>query len=239
MGDEITAIIVARGNSQRIEGKALQELHGHSLLSRKIKQLKEAQRVQRVIVGSDSHAILQHAQALGSEIVRRPDYFCDEHQASANEMIHNMCELVVTDIILWAHCTNPLLTSQTYDKALEAFLSHEQHGFDSLVSVAKIQEHIWSSEKIPLNYDPYLPRHTPAKELAPLYVQDGGIFIQRHMNMRKNSYFFGKHPYLFEIPDDEYLDINNMRDLEIARALLNPEARMNSMGHIHSKTSDD
>ena len=223
MHNEITAIIVARANSRRIDGKALQALHGDSLLSRKINQLRNAKCVNRVVVGSDSDHILRHAQEHGAEVVKRPDYFCDESRASANEMIHNMCELVTTDIILWAHCTNPLLTSQTYDRALEIFLSHEgEGGNDSLLSVVKFQEHLWTADKTPLNYDPYLPRHTLAKELPPLYVQDGGIFIQRHANMLQNSYFFGKRPYLFEIPEEEYLDINTMKDIKIAQALLKP-----------------
>ena len=40
--------------------------------------------------------------------------------------------------------------------------------------------------------------------------------------MSKNSYFFGKKPYLFEIPAEEYLDINTIQDLKIANTLDDP-----------------
>ena len=51
-------------------------------------------------------------------------------------------------------------------------------------------------------------------------MQDGGIFIQPYYQMKENSYFFGKNPYLFEIPVDEFLDINVMRDYLLAKALI-------------------
>ena len=38
--------------------------------------------------------------------------------------------------------------------------------------------------------------------------------------MKANSYFFGKKPYLFEIPKEEFLDINEMRDYLLARAIV-------------------
>ena len=51
-------------------------------------------------------------------------------------------------------------------------------------------------------------------------MQDGGIFIQPYENMRQNSYFFGKRPYLFVTPKEEFLDINEERDYLLAKAIL-------------------
>ena len=212
---EVTAIIVARKGSVRIPSKSLLKIDGISLIERKILQLKQCKNIDRIVLGSDSDEMLTIGKNAGSEVVKRPDYFCNEKLASANEMIQNMMELVKTDVVIWTHCTNPFITPQTYDHAIETFFKNLKN-YDSLLSVVKFQEHLWDDKMHPLNYNPYAPRHTPARELPVYYFQDGGIFIQPYEQMKKNSYFFGKKPYLFEIPENEFLDINTKFDYQKA-----------------------
>lgn len=217
---EITAVVVARKGSMRIKSKSLLPLDGQSLIERKIHQLRASRQIHRVVFGSDCEQMRSIAHRAGAEVVERASYFCDEARASANEMIGEMMSLVRTDVIVWAHCTNPLISAHTYDCAIATFLDNRKE-FDSLLSVVELREHLWQSDKrTPLNYNPYAPRHTPARALPPLYMQDGGIFIQPYAQMRANSYFFGKKPYLFEIPTEEFLDINEMRDYLLARAIV-------------------
>ena len=40
-------------------------------------------------------------------------------------MIEDMCQKVNTDIILWAHCTNPFVDNQLYDDALKVFMERD------------------------------------------------------------------------------------------------------------------
>lgn len=217
---EITAVVVARKGSVRIKSKSMLELGGRSLIERKILQLKATRQIHRVVFGSDCGQMRSIARAAGAEVVERGAYFCDESRASANEMIGEMMSLIRTDVVVWAHCTNPLISAHTYDAAISAFLSNIPR-YDSLCSVVELREHLWCGDKhTPLNYNPYASRHTPAKALPPLYMQDGGIFIQPYAQMKANSYFFGKKPYLFEIPKEEFLDINEMRDYLLARAIV-------------------
>ncbi|MBQ7286706.1 MAG: acylneuraminate cytidylyltransferase family protein [Candidatus Gastranaerophilales bacterium] len=218
MNQEVSAVIVARKGSKRIKAKSLLELNGETLIARKIRQLKACKNIDRVIVGSDCEIMLNEALKCGAEAIRRPDYYCDEAVASANEMIKNMCSLITTDIVVWSHCTNPLISSKTYDAAVETYFANLPE-YDSLLSVTELKEHLWKEEKA-FNYNPYAERHTPAKELEPLFMQDGGIFIQAHKQMLDNSYFFGKKPYLFVIPQEEFLDINERKDYILAKAIL-------------------
>ena len=219
MKQEVSAVIVARKGSVRVPCKNMLPLGNDTLISRKIKQLKESKNVDRVIFGSDSDEMLEHAKFYGAEVVKRPDFYCDEKQASANDMIFNMCSLIDTDIVVWAHCTNPLLSSSTYDRAIETFFANYPT-YDSLLSVLEFREHLWDENKKVLNYNPYSPKHTPARELPPYYMQDGGIFIQPHKQMLANKYFFGQKPYLFTIPENEFLDINTTRDYLLAKTII-------------------
>lgn len=217
---DVVAVIVARGGSKRIPNKNILPINGVSLLERKIDTLKQCPSISRVVVGSEDATILALAKARGAEVVKRPDYFCDEAQASANDMIGNMCGLISADVVVWAHCTNPLVSVDTYENAVNDFLKSEKEGYDSLLSVYELKEHLWDSNFQVLNYNPYAERHTLASELEPLYAQDGAIFIQRHKNMQENSYFFGKKPKHFVMPVDEVFDINFPVEFQIAEILL-------------------
>ncbi|QDA35719.1 acylneuraminate cytidylyltransferase family protein (plasmid) [Paracoccus liaowanqingii] len=217
---ETTAVIVARGGSKRLPGKNLLDINGETLISRKIRQLLAVSNIDRVVVGSDDADILAVGEASGAEAIQRPDFFCDEAQATANQMIGNMCELIDTDVVVWAHCTNPLLSTGTYERAVNAYVEAGAAGYDSLLSVFALREHLWDASKKPFNYNPYGPVHPPASSLPPLYAQDGGIFIQPHKQMLANRYFFGAVPFLFEIPTDELMDINNPHDFVLAKAYI-------------------
>ena len=154
--------------------------------------------------------------------MQRPDEVCDEAVCPANEMIGDMCDRISTGIVVWVHCTNPLISPETYDRAVDVFLGNQGSiwgSYDSLVSVDVVREHLWKDGE-PLNYDPWAKNHTLAKDLPALFKQNGAIFIQTHKQMSQNSYFFGKKPYLFVTPPNESIDINTPLDLGVARALL-------------------
>lgn len=218
---EVSAIIVARKGSKRIKSKSLLKLNGETLIERKIHQLQNCKNIDRIIFGSDSDEMLMLAKLAGAEVVHRPEYFCNEELASANDMIKNMMDLVETDVVIWTHCTNPLITPSTYDNAISTYFDNLDK-YDSLLSVVELKEHLWKDNK-PFNYNLYAKRHIPARELPPLYMQDGGIFIQSYANMKNNSYFFGKKPYLFIIPEKEFLDINNWKDYILAKGIIQEE----------------
>ncbi|MDN4713047.1 NTP transferase domain-containing protein [Vibrio parahaemolyticus] len=125
---DVVAVIVARGGSKRIPNKNILPINGVSLLERKIDTLKQCPSISRVVVGSEDVTILELAKARGVEVVKRPDYYCDEARASANDMIGNMCSLISADVVVWAHCTNPLVSVDTYESAVNAFLRLNKKG---------------------------------------------------------------------------------------------------------------
>jgi CMP-N-acetylneuraminic acid synthetase len=219
-----TAVIVARSGSVRIKNKALCDIGGETLLARKVRQVLACNALDEVIVGSDSDEILESVSGFNVTLIKRPDKYCDERISTANDMIENMCSLFTTDIVVWTHCTNPLISSGTYDKAICSFLDNMDK-YDSLLSVHKFQEHLWDDSFRPLNYDPWSGSHTLSVDLPFYYMQDGGIFIQPYEQMLHNRYFFGKSPQLFIIPESEYLDINYMSDLENCRNILECEKK--------------
>jgi CMP-N,N'-diacetyllegionaminic acid synthase len=220
--NKATAIVVARGGSVRLPKKAMLPFGGTSMIGHKVLTLKACPRIGRVIVGSDSDAILHEAGQFGAACVRRSDKACDEKVTSANDMIRDMIGRVSGDddeVIVWAHPTNPLVRSETYTAAIEAYESAwVRNEADSLASVTEVRRHCWSNRH-PINYDPWSGKHTPASDLSPLLFQDGAIFIQTLGRFRANGYFFGERPLLFPVDWREGWDIDTADDYRVARAL--------------------
>ncbi len=213
----VTAIIVARGGSVRLPGKALLPFAGATLIGHKIRTLRRCPDVARVVVGTDSDAIREESEDWGAEVVR-----ANGEYPSANEMCRDMAERVgggPEDVILWAHPTNPLVKAETYSRAIEAYeddtfrLSH-----DSLVSVTETRRHAWVNDR-PWNFNPWAVRHPLASELLPVSFQDGAIFIQPRHAMIRSRYFYGRSPLLFPIPAWEGVDIDTREDYDAAVAL--------------------
>jgi CMP-N-acetylneuraminic acid synthetase len=216
---KIVALVPARCGSKRIESKNLQLIGGTSIVERKVGQLRQAKLIHEVYVGSDGKAILDAGVRAGAIPVMRDPVACDEAVSPANVMIADFVKRVEADVIVWAHCTNPFIYGEQYDAAIERFLANENQGYDSLLSVTKIQSHMWNHHGFPCNYNPYGPRHTLARELEPVYFQDGGIFIQHAADFRRNSYFFGRRPFLYQLDAMTGFDINTPDELEMARLI--------------------
>ena len=191
-----------------------------TMLGRKLQQLKEATTITKIYVGTDGDALAEEADKYGVEVIYRDPICCDESQASANMMIADFVKRVDCDIAVWVHVTNPFVEGATYDSAVHMYMSECARGFDSLISVLALQEHLWTPNFYPLNYNPYKEKHTLAKELPAYYKQTGAFFIQSHQAMKNNSYFFGRHPYLFKTTELEAVDINTPYDLKLVNALL-------------------
>lgn len=207
---QVTAVIIARGGSRRLPGKNLLNFHGRPLVAHKVHQLRQCRLVDTVVVGSDSQEILDVAAKESAQVVRRKAEFCDEVSRPWNDVIADMASKVHGDVILWAHCTNPCIRPQTYDRALADYLTREE-GYDSLVGVTRLQSHLWFRGE-PLNYTPGAVPHPVAAQLEPVYWQNGGIFIMDRQAMLDRRYVIGDRPLLFEVSEDEAVDIDTEED---------------------------
>lgn len=217
------AIIPAKADSRRLPAKNLQPFSGLSLLAHKIRQLNNVEQIDAVIVGTDSDAIAAVAIDEGAE-VRVQDPYHSSDACPIRERWRNLIAMTEAELVVWAHCTNPLTRAEDYHFAIEAYHRAAECGFDSLASVTPIQRHAWriddtTGRGAPINFDPQALPYPYAADLDPMYVQDGAIFIQPHRAMLENGFFYGNNPYLWVNEYPRGLDIDTADDLNIARRL--------------------
>lgn len=214
---KVTSITVCRKGSKRIKDKWSRKIGDLSLIEKKIEDLKKSEFISEIVVGTNIDEIENLCKIKNVTHITRDEYHCDESVCSANEMIYDMCTKIdKTDIVVWAHCTNPLVEGKTYDRAIKTFLEKEKLGYDSLVSVKKTFGHFWNHHDNPINYNPYTKVHTLAKNTSPIHEIDGAIYIQRFENFINNKNFVGSRPFLFPIEHFEGIDINEELDLMTA-----------------------
>jgi CMP-N-acetylneuraminic acid synthetase len=133
-----------------------------------------------------------------------------------NDVLASTVGRVEGDLFLQTHSTNPLLRSETIDRAIAAFIDDNEH--DSLFSVTPLQARLWDRLGEPINHDPGELIRT--QDLAPIFVENSCLYVFRRDTFATSGNRLGRAPLMFEIPASEAWDIDDEDDLAIAECLL-------------------
>tara|TARA_B110000027_G_C16010802_1_gene251879 strand:+ start:173 stop:850 length:678 start_codon:yes stop_codon:yes gene_type:complete len=216
-----TAIIPVRAGSRRLKNKNIAPFNGTNLLINKINQLKNVSSISKIVVSSDSDEMLEMAKNENVEIHKRSWEYCDEKTKSFGEVVAHIADSVEGDNIVWATCTSPLVLPDSYQKAINLYEENVLKAKinDSLITVEPFKRYMWDDNG-PLNYKLGI-NHVPSQQLPVFYFVTDGILIAERKNMIKWNYFHGTNPYKMELEKRECVDIDDLLDLEKAKAWLN------------------
>ena len=216
MGKITKALITVRSGSKRVKNKNLRTFSDSNLLTIKIKQMQRIKGVNAVQVNSNDDTMLQIGKDLGCEIFKRDEYYATD-MVSTNELRKNAAENLDADIILVTNCTNPLISDETIEKALE-FYHNMSDEYDSLNTAHEVKDFLWLNGKA-YNYN---PDKTPrSQDLPDILGLDSALNIISRDRMIEISNFVGRNPYLYKISALEATDIDTELDFEVAEYLYN------------------
>lgn len=115
----VIAIIPARYQSTRLEGKLLLPLAGKPLILHTLEQTKKVTNINRVIVATDDERILQAIHESGNEaILTLPN-----HQSGSDRIAEIAENLPANSIIVNVQGDEPLIPPSTIEKAVEVLLN--------------------------------------------------------------------------------------------------------------------
>ena len=117
----VIAIIPARLFSTRLVNKLLLELNGKPLILHTLEQAKKARNISRVIVATDSEAILKVVEASGNEAILTSE----KHQSGSDRIAEVAETLPENSIIVNVQGDEPLIPPATIDSAVEAILADD------------------------------------------------------------------------------------------------------------------
>jgi|Wag4MinimDraft_6_1082665.scaffolds.fasta_scaffold23989_2 CMP-N,N'-diacetyllegionaminic acid synthase len=236
---KFVALIPARSGSERLPNKNILNLNGHPLISYSIICALGCNRINDVVVSTDSAEIAKIAEKYGAKIPNlRPSAISDGLSADiqwVNLAINDWLKLKDSDFVVILRPTNPLRKSSTIDAAIDLF--DQSNNFDSLRAVREVKEHpskMWRGEIggpiYPIDTSINLITNTyshssPFQALEKIYIQDASLEICKVEVIRSTGTISGDKVLGFSMPEFEGLDVNYLEDLERVEHIMNATSK--------------
>jgi len=205
---KIKALVPMKGHSERVPNKNIRLLAGKPAFHWIIETLSKSKYIDEIIINTDSKEIAKSVRAnFKVSILNRPDFLLGD-MVSIQPLI--AYDLSKTDGVyyLQTHSTNPLLTTETIDNAIESFFAQKEH--DALFSVTKVKSRFYWPNGKGINHDPkYLIR---TQDLEPIYEENSCLYIFSKETNLKHESRLGSNPMMFPIGRLEAADIDEWED---------------------------
>lgn len=213
----IAALVPMKYNSERVPGKNLKLINNHPLFFFIMDTLFKSKNISNVYLDTDSNIIAEEVLKFfpKTKVIMRPEELHGDH-VSMNKIINYDLTKIEEENILQTHVTNPLLTTKTIDKACEMFLTKNSH--DSVFSTTEIQNRFYDKNIRPINHDPKKLIRT--QDLDPLFLENSNFYIFSKDSFKNANARIGLKPQMYAMDSYESLDIDNPKDFEIAKILL-------------------
>lgn len=208
-------VIPARGGSKGIPRKNVRLMSGKPLISYTILNALNSEFSLDVVVSTDDEEIERISTYYGARVITRPEELATDNVTLDPVIYHavTMMELhekKTYDIVITMQPTSPLLKTTTLDKGIEYFINNK---FDTVLSGINRPHLAWTEkngEIVPL-YNERLNRQYLPKNL----LETGAFFISKREFVKENGRF-GPNVSVFEVPENESIDIDSPQDWWIA-----------------------
>ena len=216
---KLIALLPMKGTSERVPNKNMRLFDGTPLYHAVMKSLLGSKYIDKVVINTDSKIIADDAKKnFGNKvlIIDRPKSI-QGGDVSMNLIIDYDLTQLDEKYFLQTHSTNPLLTVETINKAIEKYFDKINEN-DSLFGVTKVQTRFYDKDANPINHNPDELLRT--QDLEPLYEENSNIYIfSKDSFIKSNKKRIGLKPLIFEINKLEAIDIDEAEDFKLAELL--------------------
>jgi CMP-N,N'-diacetyllegionaminic acid synthase len=224
--NKVLALITARGGSKGLPRKNVLLAGGKPLLAWTVDAAISAECVDRVVLSSDDHEIMDAARSAGCDVpFCRPAHLASDVATSIDVVLHALNQLPGYEYVVLLQPTSPLRTAADIDAAFELMI---ESGAPSCVSVCDVdQSPYWMYKMAAGNKLERLlsevDRVTRRQDLPPMYVLNGAIYIAHIDWLRANKSFVGVETVAYLMPKKRSLDIDTAQDFELFRSMIEGE----------------
>lgn len=209
----VVAFVPAKGESSRIANKNTVVLDGEHLFKRKLRQLLECPEIDEVYLDTESERMIELAADLPIKVLKR-DPKLASNRTDGHELFANQARQVKADVYIQSLCTSPFITADTISRALKALM--KKPTADSLVAVQRRKLYTWSKGKPDYGQG----RIPNSVDLPHTIIESMGLYmVRRRKGEGAPTRRFGAKPILFEITDEEAVDVNWPEDLALAERI--------------------
>ena len=209
--------IPARAGSKGIKSKNIADLAGKPLIWYSLATAQNSC-LDKVYLSTDSEVIKDVVCSFGFdkvEVISRSSETANDKATSESALIE-FAEKYEFDNVVFLQATSPFTKSTDVNGALEKFLHGE---YNSLISVVRNHQFIWSVDGIPSNYD---PNNRPRRQdWDGYYIENGAFYISTRENILKSSCRITPPVGVWEMPRISLTEIDTGEDMMLAEALIN------------------
>lgn len=217
MKHNVIAIVPMRHSSERVKGKNYRDFAGKPLFHRVIDTLLDCPRIDKVVIDTDSPTIEEQCAELYPSVLvlERPVHLRDG-SIPMNDVLLNTCNTIDSEFYLQTHSTNPLLSPQTVNNALDTFFAnYPMH--DSLFTVTRLQQRLWDPLSRAINHNPAILLRT--QDLPPTYIENSCMYLFTKETLAQKWNRIGDRPLMFEMEEIEAQDIDVELNFKVAEFL--------------------
>ncbi|WP_057773312.1 acylneuraminate cytidylyltransferase family protein [Cytobacillus dafuensis] len=219
------AIIPARGGSKRLPKKNIIDFFDKPMIAWTIEAAVQANIFDRIIVSTDNEEIASVSKAFGAEVPFLRNEFEDDYSpvsmatiAALKQSMNYFKEEYENVVQLMANC--PLRNSNDIVSAYEFYITS---GLDFQISCFKFGwMNPWWAVKLDDNLMPERifneAYHKRSQDLSDLYCPTGAIWIAKCNELLKENTFYGKNHSFYPLSWISAVDIDDMKDFEMAKA---------------------
>lgn len=213
---KITALVPSKLSSVRLREKNIQKLNGKPLLNYALSTLESIDSINKIVLQSSTEKILDYLLEDYSKLKfqKRPTEL-DLDESSPQDWIRYFCDSDDCDYVVLLHITSPFISAHTILECIESIKSSQ---FDSSFAAIKYQNFAWFKGE-PLNYEVKKPIPR-TQDLEPIIMEQTGLYLFGRKFFLKTNRRVGENPYIKFLNFPEYLDIDVLEDLELARFIL-------------------
>ena len=214
---KIAAIVPMRHSSERVPGKNYRDFAGKPLYHHVIQSLLACRAITEVVIDTDSPVILEDAAKHFPQVrlLERPEHLRAGEIPMNDVLLHSVRQLSA-DFFLQTHSTNPLLSADSVQRAVDTFLAQFPI-YDSLFTVTRLQTRLWDQLGRAVNHNPNILLRT--QDLPPVYEENSCLYIFSRDILEQKHNRIGDRPFLLEIPALEAQDIDVELDFLVAEFL--------------------
>lgn len=214
----ITVLLPMKGHSERVPNKNMKNFNGMALYHAIMKVLLHSKHVGKIAINTDSEIIAEDAVNNFEKVViiNRPEKIRGDF-VSMNDIIAYDLSQLNGEHFLQTHSTNPLLTTETIDKAVKAYFDNLKK-YDSLFSVTRFQTRFYWKDGKAINHNPKELLRT--QDLPPVFEENSNFYIFSKDSFKKaGNKRIGLRPQMYEVNKMESIDIDDPEDFQLAELL--------------------
>jgi N-acylneuraminate cytidylyltransferase len=228
---ETLAVIMARGGSIGLPGKAMRELLGRPVIAYTLDHARESTRITRTVVSSDDPAVLDFANSENFETIARPPELATASSATDPVLRHAVRHLAkqnyVPGIVVMLYGNVPIRANNMIDRCIDMLLTTRCDSVQTVSHVGKMHP-CWMFDRTP---DARITKHIPnnifrRQDLPPLYSPTGSVYAMRTEVLMAGENNPDPHAFLGQdrrgliVETDHFVDIDSPKDMFLAEAML-------------------